>query len=72
MNQRSAPISGKSDRAVKLTVSHRSNYLFEPPTRGVVQSLRLSPSLFDGQKVLNWSVTVAEAEMAAAATVVVM
>ena len=50
---------------MKLTVSHRSNYLFEPPTRGVVQSLRLSPSLFDGQKVLNWSVTVAEAEMGA-------
>lgn len=50
---------------MRLTVSHRSNYLFEPPTRGVVQSLRLSPSLFDGQKVLNWSVTVAGAEMGA-------
>lgn len=50
---------------MRLTVSHRSSYHFDPPTRGVVQSLRLSPSLFDGQKVLNWSVTVPGAEMGA-------
>ena len=50
---------------MRLTVSHSTSYRFDPPARGVVQSLRLSPSLFDGQKVLNWSVTVADAEMGA-------
>lgn len=50
---------------MRLQVNHDSHYLFEPPMRGVVQSLRLSPSLFDGQKVANWEVLVDGAVMGA-------
>jgi transglutaminase-like putative cysteine protease len=50
---------------LKLLVTHHSSYVFEPPTRGVVQSLRLTPSIFDGQSVKHWSVTVEGAEMGA-------
>jgi transglutaminase-like putative cysteine protease len=41
-----------------LTVSHRTSYSYDPPVRGVVQSLRLTPSRFDGQRIVDWSVSV--------------
>lgn len=41
-----------------LTVDHVTRYRYEAPVRGVVQSHRLTPSRFDGQKVLDWEVTV--------------
>lgn len=41
-----------------LTVDHVTRYVYDQPVRGVVQSHRLAPSVFDGQKVLDWSVTV--------------
>lgn len=42
-----------------LTVDHVTRYRYDAPVRGVVQSQRLTPSRFDGQKVLEWEVTVA-------------
>ncbi len=51
---------------MKLHVSHCTSYRFVPPTRGIVQSLRLTPSIFDGQTIHDWSVTVEGAEMGAA------
>ena len=43
---------------MRLTVDHVTRYLYDRPVRSVVQSHRLLPSTFDGQKVLDWSVTV--------------
>jgi len=43
---------------VRLKVRHETFYHFDPPMRGVVQSHRLTPSLFDGQQVIDWQVTV--------------
>ncbi len=51
---------------MKLAVSHCTTYRFDPPMRGVVQSLRLTPARFDGQRVLDWRVSVPGAVMGAA------
>lgn len=42
-----------------LTVDHLTRYLYDKPPRSVVQSHRLQPSVFAGQKVITWEVTVA-------------
>lgn len=41
-----------------LTVDHVTKYRYNAPVRAVVQSQRLTPSRFDGQRVLNWDVKV--------------
>lgn len=41
-----------------LNVDHVTTYRYDRPVRGVVQSHRLQPSRFDGQRVVEWSVTV--------------
>ena len=43
-----------------LTVDHMTRYVYDQPVRGVVQSHRLTPSVFDGQKALDWEVTVTD------------
>ncbi len=43
-----------------LTVNHVTCYRYALPVRGVVQSHRLTPSVFDGQKVLDWEVSVSD------------
>ena len=43
---------------MRLRVRHETVYRFDPPMRGVVQSHRLTPSLFEGQQVIDWAVTV--------------
>ncbi|OYX41968.1 MAG: transglutaminase [Rhodobacterales bacterium 32-67-9] len=43
---------------MKLTVSHRTTYRYDAPIRVAVQSLRLTPSAFDGQAVLDWDIAV--------------
>jgi transglutaminase-like putative cysteine protease len=43
---------------MRLRVQHETIYHFDPPMRGVVQSHRLTPSLFEGQQVIDWEVTV--------------
>ncbi len=43
---------------MKLHVSHRTEYRYDQPKRHLVQSLRLWPTEFEGQSVLNWSITV--------------
>lgn len=45
---------------MRLTVDHLTRYSYDHPVRGVVQSHRLTPSRFDGQSVLDWSVTVTD------------
>ena len=54
--------------AMRLRVRHVTTYRFGAPMRGVVQSLRLTPSSFDGQRVLNWRTTVEGAVFGAAFT----
>ena len=41
-----------------LTVDHVTRYSYDRAVRGVVQSHRLQPSVFEGQTVLAWDVTV--------------
>lgn len=41
-----------------LSVDHVTRYRYDMPVRGVVQSHRLVPSVFDGQKLRDWTVTV--------------
>ena len=43
---------------MRLRVRHETVYRFDPAMRGVVQSHRLTPSLFEGQQVIDWAVTV--------------
>lgn len=41
-----------------LTVSHLTRYSYDTPVRAAVQSLRLTPSRFDGQRMLDWQIGV--------------
>lgn len=41
-----------------LNVDHVTRYRYDRPVRGVVQSHRMTPSRFDGQRVIDWQVTV--------------
>jgi transglutaminase-like putative cysteine protease len=43
-----------------IKVDHVTRYRYAAPVRGVVQSHRLTPSVFDGQRTLSWSVTVSD------------
>jgi transglutaminase-like putative cysteine protease len=48
---------------MRIVVDHVTEYRYDAPVRGVVQSHRLHPSLFDGQRVVDWSVTVSDGMM---------
>jgi len=41
-----------------LTIAHRTTYRYDAPIRVAVQSLRLTPSDFAGQKVIEWHLAV--------------
>jgi len=43
-----------------LTVDHVTRYRYDRPVRAVMQSHRLTPSVFDGQRVRDWTVTVTD------------
>ena len=43
---------------MKLGVAHESTYRFDPAMRGVVQSLRLTPSVFETQLTHRWSIEI--------------
>lgn len=45
---------------MRLTVDHVTRYLYDQPVRSVVQSHRLTPSVFAGQAVVDWEVTVTD------------
>ncbi len=45
-----------------LTVSHVTTYRYDAPVRGAVQSLRLTPSVFEGQRVQSWAIGVDDGE----------
>jgi transglutaminase-like putative cysteine protease len=41
-----------------LSVNHVTTYRYDRPMRGAVQSLRLTPSRFEGQMVVDWAIEV--------------
>lgn len=41
-----------------FTINHVTTYRYDAPMRSAVQSLRLFPSRFDGQRVISWEVKV--------------
>ena len=43
-----------------LKVDHVTVYSYDRAVRGIVQSYRLTPSVFEGQKTINWSVLVTD------------
>ncbi len=43
-----------------LSVDHVTRYLYDHPVRSVVQSHRLTPSVFAGQRVISWEVGVSD------------
>ncbi len=45
---------------MRLTVDHVTRYHYDTPVRSVVQSHRLAPSVFQGQRVIDWAVTVSD------------
>lgn len=49
-----------------LSVDHLTRYTYDSPVRAVVQSHRLTPARFDGQRVLSWTVSVSGGEMGGA------
>jgi transglutaminase-like putative cysteine protease len=51
---------------MRLTVRHETRYRFDPPARGLVQSLRLVPGPSASQKVITWAVDVPGAQRGAA------
>jgi transglutaminase-like putative cysteine protease len=44
---------------MRLTVNHVTRYVYDTAVRSVVQSHRLTPSTFAGQRVIDWDVTIA-------------
>lgn len=46
-----------------LIVDHLTRYIYDQPVRAVVQSQRLTPSIFDGQAVKRWNVTVSDGQL---------
>ncbi len=56
-------LSERGHTLMLLTVDHVTRYHYDQPVRGVVQSHRLTPSVFDGQRVLDWEVTVTDGLM---------
>lgn len=45
-----------------LTVDHVTRYRYDQPVRAVMQSHRLTPARFDGQRVVSWTITVSGGE----------
>lgn len=42
---------------MKLAIRHRTAYAYDPPVNAVAMRLKMFPSVFDGQKTLEWRVT---------------
>lgn len=44
---------------MKLQITHETIYRYDAPILGLVQSLRLTPSIFEGQRVSSWKIGIA-------------
>ena len=45
---------------MRLAIEHETRWHYDQPVRAVVQSHRLTPSVFDGQRVERWDVSVSD------------
>ena len=45
---------------MKLQITHETTYSYDAPILGMVQSLRLTPSAFEGQRVASWGIQVTQ------------
>jgi transglutaminase-like putative cysteine protease len=43
-----------------IRISHQTTYRYDPPTTGVIQTLRLTPRGHDGQYVVRWRIDISE------------
>lgn len=48
---------------MRLIVDHLTRYSYDAPVRAVVQSHRLAPSRFAGQRVIRWKVSVSDGQL---------
>lgn len=48
---------------MRLIVDHQTRYVYDQAVRAVVQSHRLTPSAFDGQRTIRWKVTVSDGQL---------
>ncbi len=51
---------------MRLKITHETSYVYDPPAQGLVQSLRLTPSVHEGQRVTDWAITVSGGQRGAA------
>ncbi|MDS9466361.1 transglutaminase family protein [Paracoccus sp. MBLB3053] len=51
---------------MKLKIFHETSYSYDTPVRALVQSLRLTPSVFEGQRVSEWQISVSGGQRGAA------
>lgn len=45
---------------MKLQITHETTYRYDAPILGLIQSLRLTPSVYEGQRVANWMIEVTQ------------
>ncbi|MTH77806.1 transglutaminase family protein [Paracoccus aestuariivivens] len=47
---------------MKLKITHETSYSYDTPVEALVQSLRLTPSVHEGQRVCEWHITVSSGQ----------
>jgi len=51
---------------MRLKITHETSYFYDPAVQGLVQSLRLTPSVHEGQRVADWTISVSGGQRGAA------
>ncbi|MFT4012078.1 MAG: transglutaminase family protein [Paracoccus sp. (in: a-proteobacteria)] len=51
---------------MKLKITHETTYRYDTPVQALVQSLRLTPSVYEGQRVGEWRISVTDGQRGAA------
>jgi transglutaminase-like putative cysteine protease len=51
---------------MRLKITHQTSYRYDQPVQSLVQSLRLTPSVFEGQRVVDWAISVSGGQRGAA------
>ena len=51
---------------MKLKITHETRYSYDTPVQALVQSLRLTPSVYEGQRVGDWQISVSGGQRGAA------
>ena len=51
---------------MRLKITHETGYRYEQPALSLVQSLRLTPSVHEGQRVTDWQIAVTGGQRGAA------